>query len=113
MSETEQERVEAYSWRGTLYHWFDIVPEAGDTDECLPQGSSYSSGLERFTSPAAARERMTEKAAAALAEGVTLVREQNLPDAPSPPAGVERWYLVPQTSDTDALEPPLPARSNT
>ena len=94
-------------------HWFDIVPAAIDTDECLPAGGAYSSELERSTSPAAARERMAEKAAAARAEGATLVREQDLPDAPSPPSGVERWYLVPQVPETDALKHPQPARSNT
>lgn len=94
-------------------HWFDIVPEANDTDECLPESGSYSSDLERSASPAAARERMAEKAAAALTEGATLMREKDLPDAPSPPAGVERWYLVPQASETDPLDSPQPARSNT
>lgn len=94
-------------------HWFDIVPEAADADECLPQGSSYSSDLERFTSPAAARDRVAEKVAEALTEGATLVSAKDLPDAPSPPTGVERWYLVPKALATDALVPPQPARSNT
>ena len=94
-------------------HWFDIIPTEIDTDECLPEGASYSSDLERSTSPAAARERMAEKAAAARAEGAALVSEKDLPDAPSPPAGVERWYLVPQASESDPREPPQPARSNT
>lgn len=83
-------------------HWFDIVPKAVDTDECLPEGASYSSDLERSTSPAAARKRMAEKVAAARAEGTTLVSGQDLPDAPSPPACVERWYLVPKALETNA-----------
>ncbi len=86
----------------TYPHWFDIVPASIDTDECLPEGGSYSSNLERSTSPAAARKRMAEKAAAALKEGSMLVSEKELPDAPSPPPGVERWFLVPKTLGTDA-----------
>ena len=93
---SSQRPVQAYP------HWFDIVPASIDTDECLPEGGSYSSDLERSTSPAAARERMAEKAAAALKEGSMLVSEKDLPDAPSPPPGVERWYLVPKALATDA-----------
>lgn len=59
------------------------------------------------------RERMAEKVAAALAEGAALVREEDLPDAPSPPAGVERWHLVPQASGMDPFAPPQPDRPNT
>jgi hypothetical protein len=58
-----------------------------------------SSDLERSTSPAAARERMDEKAAAALNEGAKRVSEKDLAAAPSPPAGVERWYLVPKPQE--------------
>ena len=65
-----------------------------------------------FEEHSAARERMAEKAAAALAAGAALVREADLPGAPSPPAGVERWYLVPQASGIDPLAPPQPAESN-
>ena len=92
--------------------WFDIVPEAADADECLPGSSSYSSNLERYTSLPAARARMAEKAAGPLARGAALVREEDLPDAPTPPAGVERWYLVPQASGIDPLAPHQPARPN-
>ena len=80
-------------------HWFDIVPEGIDTDECLPQGLSYSRDLENYLSPASARARIEEKATEALAAGATLVRATDLPDAAAPPAGVERWYLVPKPQE--------------
>jgi hypothetical protein len=32
----------------------------------------------------------------------TRVSEKDLPDAPAPPAGVERWYLVPKTQKSEA-----------
>ena len=80
-------------------HWFDIVPAAIDTDECLPEGAAYSSGLERSTSPAAARNRMAEQVAAALQKGAMLLSAKDLPDAPAPPPGVERWYLVPKPQE--------------
>ena len=82
-------------------HWFDIVPAAIDTDECLPEGVSYSSDLERTTSPEVARDRLAERVAATIKEGARLVREEDLPDAPAPPPGVERWYLVPKPPGTN------------
>ncbi|GAA5666033.1 hypothetical protein Brsp07_04542 [Brucella sp. NBRC 14130] len=84
---------------------FDMTPDTADDDRSFAkfddsqfEARGYSMTTHRFVSRESALAYVRE-AATSNEDGVTYgaTPATELPDAPLPPSGVERWYIVPQT----------------